>query len=67
MPGRGPGGLLITTLLGIGGALLAALVGRGLGIYAVGEPAGFIASVLGAIAILAIYREILRHRAARAR
>jgi uncharacterized membrane protein YeaQ/YmgE (transglycosylase-associated protein family) len=56
MPGKDPGGILITILLGIGGSLVATFVGQQLGIYTVGEPAGFIASVLGAMAILLVYR-----------
>lgn len=56
MPGRDPGGFIITTLLGIGGAVLAAFIGQKMGYYAAGEPAGFVASVLGAVIILALYR-----------
>jgi uncharacterized membrane protein YeaQ/YmgE (transglycosylase-associated protein family) len=56
MPGRDPGGCVVTVLLGIAGALLAGFVGRMLGIYAPGQTAGFLAAVLGAIAILALYR-----------
>lgn len=56
MPGRDPGGCVVTMLLGIAGALLAGHVGRLLGIYGPGETAGFIAAVMGAIAVLAIYR-----------
>ena len=56
MPGRDPGGFIITALLGIAGAYVAYLIGRGLGWYTEGEPAGFIASVIGAIVLLAIYR-----------
>lgn len=56
MPGRDPGGCVVTVLLGIAGALLAGFVGRMLGIYAPGQAAGFLAAVLGAIAILALYR-----------
>lgn len=56
MPGRDPGGCVVTVLLGIAGALLAGFVGRMLGIYAPGQNAGFIAAALGAIAILAVYR-----------
>jgi uncharacterized membrane protein YeaQ/YmgE (transglycosylase-associated protein family) len=59
MPGRDPGGVIITMLLGIGGSLLAGLIGRALGWYTEGEPAGFIFSVVGAIIILAIYRLII--------
>jgi uncharacterized membrane protein YeaQ/YmgE (transglycosylase-associated protein family) len=58
MPGRDPGGIIVTILLGIGGALVARFVGRMLGWYAEGEPAGFIAATLGAIVILAIYRMV---------
>lgn len=57
MPGKDPGGLVVTTLLGIAGALVANFVGSALGLYAEGETGGFIASVLGAIAILAVYRQ----------
>jgi uncharacterized membrane protein YeaQ/YmgE (transglycosylase-associated protein family) len=56
MPGRDPGGCVVTILLGIAGALLAGFVGRLMGFYAQGERAGFIAAVLGAISILAVYR-----------
>ena len=59
MPGSDPGGIVITALLGIGGALLAGFLGRAMNWYAAGEPAGFIASVIGAIALLAIYRVIV--------
>jgi uncharacterized membrane protein YeaQ/YmgE (transglycosylase-associated protein family) len=56
MPGRDPGGCIVTILLGIAGALLAGFVGRLTGFYAQGERAGFIAAILGAIVVLAIYR-----------
>jgi uncharacterized membrane protein YeaQ/YmgE (transglycosylase-associated protein family) len=56
MPGRDPGGILVTMLLGITGSLVAGFLGRLLGWYSTGESAGFIASVIGAILILAIYR-----------
>jgi uncharacterized membrane protein YeaQ/YmgE (transglycosylase-associated protein family) len=56
MPGKDPGGILITMLLGIAGALIAGFLGRSLGWYAEGESAGLIMSVLGAIILLAIYR-----------
>lgn len=58
MPGRDPGGVVITILLGIGGSIVAGFVGRFAGWYAEGEPAGFIASVFGAILLLALYRAI---------
>jgi len=59
MPGRDPGGIIVTILLGIGGSVIAGLIGRALGWYTEGEPVGFIASVVGAIIILAIYRMII--------
>jgi uncharacterized membrane protein YeaQ/YmgE (transglycosylase-associated protein family) len=62
MPGRDPGGIIITMLLGIGGSLLAGVLGRTLGWYNEGEPVGFIASVVGAIILLAIYRMIVGRR-----
>lgn len=60
MPGRDPGGCVVTILLGIAGALLAGYVGRLLDVYAPGERASFIAAVLGSIAVLAIYRWFAR-------
>src|SRR5436309_8534717 len=59
MPGHDPGGVIVTILLGIGGSLVAGLIGRAVGWYREGEPVGFIASVVGAIIILAIYRVII--------
>jgi uncharacterized membrane protein YeaQ/YmgE (transglycosylase-associated protein family) len=59
MPGRDPGGFIITMLLGIGGSVVAGLLGRAVGWYTEGEPVGFIASVIGAILLLAIYRMII--------
>jgi len=58
MPGRDPGGAVITILLGIGGSLVAGFLGRFIGWYGDGEPAGFIASVLGAILLLLVYRTL---------
>jgi uncharacterized membrane protein YeaQ/YmgE (transglycosylase-associated protein family) len=57
MPGRDPGGWFITMLLGIVGAILAGFLGRAVGWYEPGEGAGLIASVLGAILVLWIYRK----------
>jgi uncharacterized membrane protein YeaQ/YmgE (transglycosylase-associated protein family) len=59
MPGRDPGGVIVTILLGIAGSVVAGLIGRALGWYSEGQPAGFIASLIGAIIILAIYRLII--------
>lgn len=56
MPGKDPGGLLVTMLLGIAGSLVAGYLGRAIGWYAEGQGAGFIMSVVGAIVLLAIYR-----------
>jgi uncharacterized membrane protein YeaQ/YmgE (transglycosylase-associated protein family) len=61
MPGRDPGGIGVTMLLGIAGALVAGFFGRLLGLYASGQRAGFIMSTLGAIALLALYR-LFTHR-----
>lgn len=58
MPGRDPGGMIVTIVLGIAGALLASFLGRAMGWYTEGESAGFIASLIGAIALLAIYRAV---------
>ena len=57
-PGRDPGGCIITMLLGIAGAFVAGFLGRQLGWYAPNEPAGFIASVVGAILLLLLFRLI---------
>ncbi len=63
MPGRDPGGIIITMAIGVAGALLAGLAGRALGWYEAGEGAGFIAAVIGAVALLAIYRAVVGRRA----
>ena len=55
-PGRAPHGVLMTSLVGVAGAVLAAMVGHLAGWYAIHERAGFVASVLGAIGVLALYR-----------
>ena len=56
MPGKDPGGMIITALLGVAGAMVATFLGRALGLYAEGSSAGFIMSVIGAILLLAVYR-----------
>jgi uncharacterized membrane protein YeaQ/YmgE (transglycosylase-associated protein family) len=56
MPGRDPGGFIVTILLGIAGAVVAGFIGQALGWYREGETAGFIASVIGAMILLGIYR-----------
>ena len=62
MPGKDPGGCIVTILLGIAGALLAGFLGNALGWYDRGEGAGFIAAIIGAIIILFVYRLIAGRR-----
>ena len=62
MPGRDPGGVIVTILIGIAGAFVAHFIGEGAGWYAPNEPAGFIASILGAVVLLAGYRWIVGRR-----
>ena len=61
-PGRDPMGFILTTLLGIGGAIMASFIGRQMGLYQAGEPAGFIFSVIGALIILAIYHMLAQKK-----
>jgi uncharacterized membrane protein YeaQ/YmgE (transglycosylase-associated protein family) len=61
MPGRDPGGFIITTLLGIAGALVGGYLGRLLNLYGEGDPVGFIMAVVGSIVLLLIYRMASRH------
>jgi uncharacterized membrane protein YeaQ/YmgE (transglycosylase-associated protein family) len=63
MPGRDPGGIIITMVLGVAGAFVAGALGRALGWYAFGEGPGLIASVLGSVILLALYRLVVRPRA----
>jgi len=63
MPGRDPGGFVITILLGIAGALIGGFLGRALGWYGEGEPAGFLMSLIGAVVLLFIYRLAIGRRA----
>lgn len=60
MPGRDPGGWIITILLGLAGSVVAGFLGRGLGWYQDGQPVGFLASVVGAIILLILYRLIAK-------
>lgn len=60
MPGKDPGGVIITMLLGLAGSFVAGILGRALGLYAQGEAAGFIASVVGAFLLLALYRYFVK-------
>ncbi len=60
MPGKDPGGIIVTMLLGIAGSFIATFIGRAVGLYQAGQAAGFIMSVIGAIVLLAIYRLLFR-------
>jgi uncharacterized membrane protein YeaQ/YmgE (transglycosylase-associated protein family) len=62
MPGRDPGGIIVTIVLGIVGAMLGGWLGRVMGLYREGEAAGFIMAVVGAIVVLGIYRLVLTGR-----
>lgn len=62
MPGRDPGGFIITILLGIAGALIGGFLGRTMGFYGPSEGAGWLMSILGAIVLLAIYKMAVRKR-----
>jgi uncharacterized membrane protein YeaQ/YmgE (transglycosylase-associated protein family) len=62
MPGRDPGGLIVTILLGIVGAVLGGYIGRALGLYGPQDAAGFLMSLVGAIAVLSVYRLAVRRR-----
>ena len=56
MPGKDPGGFIITILLGIAGAFIATYIGQAIGWYKAGQPAGWIMSVIGAMILLLLYR-----------
>ena len=60
MPGRDPGGFIVTTLIGIVGAVIAGFLGRTLGFYGEGEAAGFLMSVAGSMLLLLLYRQVQR-------
>jgi uncharacterized membrane protein YeaQ/YmgE (transglycosylase-associated protein family) len=60
MPGRDPGGFILTALLGIAGALVGGFIGRTAGWYGEGDPVGFVMAVLGSIALLVLYRLVVR-------
>jgi uncharacterized membrane protein YeaQ/YmgE (transglycosylase-associated protein family) len=62
MPGKDPGGIIVTMLLGVAGAFLGGWIGRAVGLYQEGQGAGFIMSLIGAIILLAIYRLIIGRR-----
>jgi uncharacterized membrane protein YeaQ/YmgE (transglycosylase-associated protein family) len=60
IPGKDPGGCIITILIGIAGAFVASYLGQAIGWYQAGQPAGFIASVIGAMLLLVLYRLLFR-------
>ena len=64
MPGKDPGGFWITMVLGIAGAFVGTFLGRSLGLYGADQSAGFIASIVGAVVLLGIYRLFTRRKAA---
>jgi uncharacterized membrane protein YeaQ/YmgE (transglycosylase-associated protein family) len=64
MPGRDPGGCIVTVLLGIAGALVAGWIGKAVGWYGTNEGAGFVAAIVGAFLLLLIYRLIAGRRRA---
>jgi uncharacterized membrane protein YeaQ/YmgE (transglycosylase-associated protein family) len=64
MPGQDPGGIVVTILLGIGGAFVGGAIGRALGFYDPGQPAGWIVSILGAVLLLVAYRAVSGRRVA---
>ncbi len=57
MPGRDPGGMIVTVLLGVAGALVGGFLGRAVGLYGTGDPAGMFMSVIGAVLLLFAYRK----------
>jgi len=62
MPGKDPGGFIITTLIGIAGALIATYLGHLIGWYKAGQGAGFIGAIVGSIILLLIYRLIRKKK-----
>ena len=62
MPGRDPGGFIVTILLGIAGALVGGFVGRALNLYGPNDSAGWLMSILGAVVLLALYRMMVRRQ-----
>jgi uncharacterized membrane protein YeaQ/YmgE (transglycosylase-associated protein family) len=62
MPGRDPGGFIVTILLGIAGALVGGFLGRALNLYGPNDSAGWLMSILGAVILLALYRMMARRQ-----
>ena len=65
MPGRDPGGIIVTMLIGIAGAVLGGFLGRAMGFYGPNQAAGFLMSFVGAVLLLVMYRMVVRRRALR--
>ena len=63
MPGKDPGGCIITMLIGVAGSFIATYLGQAMNFYRVGEPAGFIGGVIGAMLLLLVYRLVLKPKA----
>ncbi len=63
MPGKDPGGFFVTALIGMAGAVLGGFLGRAMGMYREGEPAGFFMAVVGSIILLILYRVFAKRRA----
>lgn len=64
MPGRDPGGIVVTSLLGIVGAMVGGFIGRSLGMYGPNDPAGFLMALVGSVLLLMLYRASLGRRVA---
>jgi uncharacterized membrane protein YeaQ/YmgE (transglycosylase-associated protein family) len=62
MPGKDPGGFIVTILLGIAGALMMGFLGQAVGWYTAGEGPGYIAAILGSVILLFIYRMVMKNR-----
>lgn len=62
MPGKDPGGFIVTILLGIAGSVMMSFVGKFTGWYETGEAAGYIASIVGVVILLVIYRQVQKAR-----
>lgn len=63
MPGNDPGGLMVTILLGIAGAIVGGMIGRAMGYYGPDQAAGYLMSIVGAFILLALYRMVARRSA----
>ena len=63
MPGRDPGGIIVTIVLGIVGALLGGWLGQAIGLYGPNEAAGFVMALIGALILLGLYRLLVARRA----